>query len=336
MELGINWKGNRRFKPVSGSRNYHHPPSVSAKYYYKAEVLFCQEIFAVLKWMDMKYFWRSILLVAVLSQYGFCSSSTINFVVEPSVAWQGKTLVVKVLSAEGVAEIKGSFLDQQFKGYKNGGDFRGIVGVPIDQEPGGYNLKLIITSKNGKIEETNKEMRVRPTKFPFSKFWLPPARDKLRAREIIDEEWARIEKVLLVNDPVQRWKGRFFLPAFERISQGFGHRQIINGKRAGSHRGVDIVVPAGTKVKAPNAGKVVFREKLKAFGGTMVLDHGQGVHTLYFHLSKLSAEVGKQVEKGEVIALSGNSGVSSGAHLHWGLSVHDLRVDPMQWVNTII
>jgi murein DD-endopeptidase MepM/ murein hydrolase activator NlpD len=94
---------------------------------------------------------------------------------------------------------------------------------------------------------------------------------------------------------------------------------------------VDIAAAVGTKVKAPNAGKVVFGEKLKAFGGTMVLDHGQGVHTLYFHLSKLLAEVGAKVEKGTVIALSGNTGVSSGAHLHWGMSVHNLRVDPIQW-----
>ena len=64
----------------------------------------------------------------------------------------------------------------------------------------------------------------------------------------------------------------------------------------------------------------------------MVVDHGQGIHTLYFHLSRFVAEVGQNVSKGAVIAFSGNSGVSSGPHLHWGMSVQNLRVDPMQWV----
>ena len=93
-------------------------------------------------------------------------------------------------------------------------------------------------------------------------------------------------------------------------------------------------MPIGTKVKAANNGKVVFAQKLSAFGGTIVIDHGQGVHTLYFHLSKFLAVVGQEVSKGTVIALSGNSGISSGPHLHWGMSVHDLRVNPLQWTKT--
>jgi murein DD-endopeptidase MepM/ murein hydrolase activator NlpD len=111
----------------------------------------------------------------------------------------------------------------------------------------------------------------------------------------------------------------------------FGTQEYVNRKKRGQHRGFDIAVPIGTKVKAANNGKVVFAQKLAAFGGTVVLDHGQGVHTLYFHLSRFLVDVGQAVGKGEGIALSGNSGISSGPHLHWGMSVHNLRVDPNQW-----
>ncbi len=248
------------------------------------------------------------------------------------VAWQGKVLIVGITSAESVRNVSGKFLNQNFKCHKRGDGFRGIVGVPINQKPGHYDLALTITQQDGTSEDLNKRMKVWATKFPFSKFWLKPSRNKLRTRQIINDEWAQIEKMLLLEDPVQYWDGRFSWPAKARISQGFGHRQIINGKRSGSHRGVDIAVPTGTEIKASNHGKVVFAKKLKAFGGTMVIDHGQGVHTLYFHLSKMIATVGEKVDKGTIIALSGNSGISSGAHLHWGMSVHNLRVDPMQWM----
>jgi murein DD-endopeptidase MepM/ murein hydrolase activator NlpD len=172
---------------------------------------------------------------------------------------------------------------------------------------------------------------VRKTKFPFVSFWLKPAKKKLFTGDLIAREWARIEKTLLVEFERQRWRGLFTLPAKGPTSMVFGTIERVNGRRTGQHRGLDIAVPMGTKIKAPNHGRVVFAEHLKAFGGTIVLDHGQGVHTLYFHLSKFLAKVGQEVSKGDIIALSGNSGISSGPHLHWGMSVHNLRVDPGQW-----
>lgn len=268
----------------------------------------------------------------ILSLQIITFAQKMDFDNEPDVAWCGKVTQIKISSLEGVAKIEASFLDKKFECYKNASGFEGIIGVPINQKPGYYNLKLIITQSNGEVFEEVKSLKIWSTKFPFTKFWLKPARNKLRARSLINEEWAQIEKVLIVEEPEQRRKGKFSLPCEGPISQGFGHRQIINGKSAGNHRGVDIAVITGTEIKAPNHGKVVFAQKLKAFGGTLVIDHGQGIHTLYFHLSKFIAQVGQHVSKGEPIALSGNSGISSGAHLHWGMSVHNLRVDPMQWV----
>ncbi len=264
----------------------------------------------------------------LFSQPGACY----DFSIEPNVAWQGKVLNIKLVSAEEIAGVKARFLNQDFKLFKAGDDYQGVVGVPLNQKPGHYNLRLIITNKDGKTKELTKRLKVWATRFPFSKFWLKPSKNKLRKRSLINEEWAQIEKVLRVENSGQLWQGKFAKPVKGGISQGFGHRQIINGKGAGSHRGMDLAVLNATKVFAPNNGKVVFAKRLSAFGGTMVLDHGQGIHTLYFHLSKLIAPVRKIVTKGELIALSGDSGISSGPHLHWGMSVHNLRVDPMQWV----
>ena len=278
----------------------------------------------------LKYF-VFVLFILIASAF---SSAAAELVIEtdPQIAWQGKVLVVRLISAEGISSVYGQFIDQTFQCYQIGDDFRGVVGIPLNQKTGNYILNLFVTRNDGTVMDINKETKVWATKFPFSEFWLKPSRNKLRSKEIVNTEWAEIEKVLVVEDPVQSWKGRFAFPVEGRVSQGFGHREIINGKRAGNHRGVDFAVINGTEIKAPNAGKVVFVKRLQAFGGTMVLDHGQGIHTLYFHLSKMLAEVGQNVEKNDIIALSGNSGISSGPHLHWGISVHNLRVDPMQWV----
>jgi len=274
--------------------------------------------------------WLSTLLISL---FLFCLPTTaeLKIMTNPKVAWQGKVLVVKV-PAKGMSKVDALFLSKKYKFFKKGDFFKGIVGVPINQKPGHYKLKLFVARQDGSKEQVIKKMKVWETKFPFTKFWLKPARNKLRARKIVNNEWAEIEKTLLVENPKQRWKGKFTWPVKGPVSQGFGHRQIINNKRSGNHRGVDIAIVTGTKINAPNDGKVVFAKKMKAFGGTIVLDHGHGIHTLYFHLSKFMAKVGQNVSKGDLIALSGNSGISSGAHLHWGMSVHNLRVDPMQWV----
>jgi hypothetical protein len=279
----------------------------------------------------MKFFACFLLVLLTLSQ-SVCIAQDLEIVTEPKIAWQGKILKVQIVPPEGISKAEATFLGQKFPCYKRGDDFCGIVGVPIDQKPGYYNLSLIVTRKDGSTEKITKRMKVWATKFPFSRMWLRPAKKKLMIRELINKEWAEIEKGLVVEDPVQRWIGKFLWPIKGKVSQGFGYRQIINGKRGNSHRGVDIAIPNGTKVKAPNRGKVVFVKRLKAFGGTLVIDHGQGVHTLYFHLSKILVKVGDEVEKGDVIALTGDSGISSGPHLHWGMSVHNLRVDPIQWI----
>ena len=110
----------------------------------------------------------------------------------------------------------------------------------------------------------------------------------------------------------------------------------INKKYRNRHRGWDFRAPIGTKIRASNNGVVVLIDKFKAFGGTVVLDHGQGVFSLFFHLSKFLIKEGDYLEKGDVLGLTGNTGVSSGPHLHWGLSVHNVRVEPKSWVLTVM
>jgi murein DD-endopeptidase MepM/ murein hydrolase activator NlpD len=198
------------------------------------------------------------------------------------------------------------------------------------QRPGKYSLTLSF-SENGRTVELVKQVKVLSYKFPRVSFWLKAEKHKLIKTPAVVDEWAVIEKLLLVEQAEQAWQKRFILPVKGLVSMSFGTIEKVNGKSLGRHRGCDLAVPIGTKVAAANGGTVVLAQKMTVYGGTMVLDHGQGVHTIYMHLSKFLVAVGQEVAKGEVIALSGNTGFSSGPHLHWAMSVHNLRVDPNQW-----
>lgn len=266
---------------------------------------------------------RFCLLFAIfLTTAGIAAAST---------ARQGGSFELVLASAEGVAAGQVRFLQKSISFFSAGPAQKAIVGIPCELKPGEYPITLNLTKQDGSTEERQGSVKVARTKFPTVSFWLKPAKKKLLARDIIGEEWAQIEKVLVKEDPAQRWAGTFIRPVSGEVSMVFGTQEYVNRKKRGQHRGFDLAVPIGTRVKAANNGKVVFAQKLTAFGGTVVIDHGQGVHTLYFHLSKFLADVGQTVGKGDVIALSGNSGISSGPHLHWGMSVHNLRVDPNQW-----
>ncbi len=274
----------------------------------------------------------TIICLLILVCVGFASMK----VVAPSAAWQGNVAVIKLVSAEGVHEASGLFLKKTFNFYRDGADWRGIIGIPLEQAPGTYPLKISVKNENNREQIIKRKIAVKGIKYPAMSFKLKPAKKILLEPDIVQADWGKIEKVLIVEEQKQGWQGKFILPVDGPISMLFGSREFVNGQKRGQHRGIDLAVVTGTTVEAANGGQVVFAGNLKVFGGTIVIDHGQGIQTLYFHLSKLLTKTGDQVAKGEPIALSGDTGSSSGPHLHWGMSVHNLRVDPLQWVKNEI
>lgn len=268
---------------------------------------------------------------ALLLLFALAQTACFALALDPAVVRQGRCFTIS-MTAESFSSARASFLGRNIPFH----DGQAIIGVAPEQRPGRYPLLVTAKKLDGETVKLNGEVTVAKFNFPSVSFWLKPAKNKLRARNIIAEEWARIEKVLLLEDEKKYRLGNFILPVDGPVSMVFGSIERINGRRSGQHRGLDIAVQQGTKVAAANSGKIVFAAKLKAFGGTIVIDHGRGIHTLYFHLSKFLADVGQGVAKGEVIALSGNTGISSGPHLHWGMSVHNLRVDPVQWTKNAL
>ncbi|AKQ59355.1 M23 family metallopeptidase [Bordetella hinzii] len=113
-----------------------------------------------------------------------------------------------------------------------------------------------------------------------------------------------------------------------RLSSPFGLRRFFNGEERNPHSGLDFAVPAGTPVKAPAAGKVVLVGDYFFNGKTLFIDHGQGLVSMFAHLSAINVQLGDDVARGAVVAKVGATGRATGPHLHWNVSLNDARVDP--------
>jgi len=144
----------------------------------------------------------------------------------------------------------------------------------------------------------------------------------------IHRESQEIRDVRAKSSDLAGFTQHFIWPVHGRISSVFGSQRILDGEPKQPHYGVDVAVPTGTPVKAAADGVVsLVASDLYFTGGTLMIDHGHGVQSVYCHLSKIEVKTGEAVKQGQVVALSGQSGRATGPNLHWGVSWFDHHVD---------
>jgi hypothetical protein len=153
--------------------------------------------------------------------------------------------------------------------------------------------------------------------------------------DLREENHARIYDLRNKTAPVRLWEGTWIrLQNAATMSRYADHRSYYyNGQKVDeqTHLGVDLASLAHSPIQAANHGKVVFAERLGIYGLTVVLDHGQGLASLYGHLSRINVSVGQEVKKGETIGLTGRTGLAGGDHLHFSIMVSGVFVNPIEW-----
>lgn len=134
------------------------------------------------------------------------------------------------------------------------------------------------------------------------------------------------------------WEGTFIMPVEGELTTDFAEIRYVNNEPSSSrHSGLDLAAPKGTPVMAPNNGRVTFSmEGLLSPGNTVVIDHGMGLFTSYYHLDTINVKKGDQVKKGDIIGTVGTTGFSTGPHLHYAVSIYNTYVNPYQTLSGII
>lgn len=191
---------------------------------------------------------------------------------------------------------------------------------------------LIIEQADGKRSEH--KLAIAPRSYDIQRIdGLPPAQvtPPPAVLERIKRENAKIAEVRRRDTPSLDFLGGWIWPADGPVSGVYGSQRILNGEPRQPHFGLDIAAPAGSPVRASTAGIVVMAEKDLYFtGGTVIIDHGQGINGAYSHLASVTVKVGQHVKQGEVIGSVGATGRATGPHLDWRVNWFDVRLDPQR------
>lgn len=232
---------------------------------------------------------------------------------------QGGMIIGKVSPGETV------FLDNKPVGVSPKGVF--VVGFSRDAKP-----KAVIEVRKPSGETEKRTLSIEQREYNIQRINGLPQKKVTPSKKDLDRIWEDIKLVKKVrkrDDARLDFTQTFIWPVIGRISGVYGSQRILNGKPKSPHYGVDIAVPTGTPVKAPIDGVIsMVHNDMFYSGGTMIVDHGHGISTVYMHLSKILVKEGQRVQQGDIIAQVGSTGRATGPHLHWGMNWFETRLDP--------
>jgi murein DD-endopeptidase MepM/ murein hydrolase activator NlpD len=261
-----------------------------------------------------------------------------RFGASPDSVSQGQTMLIEVI-AEADLELSGSLLGQDLMFIEDDGRYWALAGINALTAPGGYPLVLDAAEvESGDLLTMQERFTVTKAGFGTYNVVVSAERQGLLASEVVEAERKKVNAVFAGVRGEQLWSGTFGLPLAGdiRVTAPFGQRRSYNGGPVASyHAGQDLGADKGVPVLAPITGTVALAEPLNVRGRAVILDHGLGVFSGFWHLSQIDVTVGQTVGRGEVIGLVGNSGLSTGPHLHWEMRVLGVPVDPFQWTRVV-
>ena len=251
---------------------------------------------------------------------------------QPAQLVNGAPVVIEVVPPVRLTALSAKWLEHQvlFSYDAATKAWNGIAGVSLETRPGTYTLDLKGTTSRSTEIAFSQKITVRAAKYPsiavsVAKRFTEPSKEQL---ERIHQEKTVKQDVFQHTDPEREWSGKFRAPVDVPISDVFGTRRTFNGKVQSMHQGLDYAAPTGTPVSAVNSGTVLLAGPLYFEGNCVVLDHGQGLLTLYLHLSEIKVKQGEQIERGQELGLSGGTGRATGPHLHLAVRWQGVYLNP--------
>ncbi len=277
------------------------------------------------------------LAIAIGVSFFAVSASAANSSVrsEPARLLNGAPVLFQVKAPAKLESLTGTWLGHEltFSYDAASKTWFALAGASLETAPGKYSLALKGERVAGKTSLTLAHaFVVARANYPKIKVELTVEK---KFTEPTPEQLEQIaEGVKVKHDylnrvtPDREWSGDFVAPANAAVSDVFGSQRIFNGEAQSPHQGLDFRVPAGTPVDAMNDGTVLLARAMFYEGNFVVIDHGQGLLTLYLHLSEFKVKEGDVVKRGQVIGLSGGTGRATGPHLHVAVRWQGTYLDP--------
>ncbi len=253
-------------------------------------------------------------------------------VIRPARLVNGTPVLFRVTTPKPVRALSGNWLGHEiaFSFDASHKSWFALAGASLDTKPGSYPIQLHGETLVGQSISFEKKIPVERQRYPRVQLKVParytaPSPDDQRQ---IEQDKETKEDAFNTLSPGREWKGSFAAPVNAAISDVFGVERVFNGSVQSTHQGLDFRVPSGTPVATVNSGRVILARPLFFEGNCVVIDHGQGLLTLYLHLSKFSVKEGDDVRKGQPIGLSGGTGRATGPHLHLAVRWQGVYLNP--------
>jgi murein DD-endopeptidase MepM/ murein hydrolase activator NlpD len=240
-----------------------------------------------------------------------------------SAAVPGGVVTVDLGPAHGTAPVV-HYNKKRVMVVQNDGHWQAVVGIPLSSKTGKQQLKVRGRSQAVPFEVKPKNYAEQHLTIQNKRKVNPNKEDMKRIRG----ERGRINAALRHWQQQDMVDTRFTLPVTGRLSSPFGLQRFFNEQPRKPHSGIDIAAPEGTPIVAPAAGRIIENGNFFFNGNSVFIDHGQGLVTLYCHMSRIDVKPGQRVARGETIGAVGQTGRATGPHLHWSVSLNDARVDP--------
>lgn len=253
--------------------------------------------------------------------------------------FQGRTLHIQFQTNK---EIKSAFINllsrtfECFPEAKNSKIYECFIPIECEEQPNEYLFTIDLEDKVGNTLRIDNKFQI--VVYPFKKEVIAVTSDKVKEEKQLGKDSKVLEDTivqLLQESPHEKlWRGSFCAPIeIQRVSCEYGTIRTTQHKGRYAHKAVDVINMPRSVVWAPQDGIIVLKDRFAASGNTVIIDHGLGILSLFYHLDSFAdIEVGQKIAQGNPIGTIGKTGFATGYHLHWEMRIHNIPVDPLQWI----
>ncbi len=246
------------------------------------------------------------------------------------IGYPGKTSILKI--DKNLKNPKIIFNNKTYPVIKIKNRLISLISVNYKTKPKDY--KLWIKGTNFK---KSLFFRIKKPNYKKERLKVNPKKVHLSKKDLkrVEKEYKEAMKIYSKFTPKKLWKGKFIYPISSKITSAFGTARIFNNSLKSYHSGTDFRAKMNTPIKASNDGIVVLAKKRFFAGNSIIIDHGLGIYTCYYHLNRFKIKKNEKVKKGEIIALSGKTGRVTAPHLHFSIRINKIQVDPIQAIKVL-